>query len=42
MRDAFVPSYRVMNGDQVIDGTAQKEAGVTESLYKMLCRCADR
>jgi alkylation response protein AidB-like acyl-CoA dehydrogenase len=35
VRDAFVPSYRVMNGDQVIDGTAQKEAGVTEPLYKM-------
>jgi alkylation response protein AidB-like acyl-CoA dehydrogenase len=33
VRDAFVPSYRVMNGDQVIDGTAQKEAGVTEPLY---------
>jgi 3-hydroxy-9,10-secoandrosta-1,3,5(10)-triene-9,17-dione monooxygenase len=35
VRDAFVPSHRVMNGDHVIDGTAQKEAGVTESLYKM-------
>jgi len=35
VRDAFVPSYRVMNGDQVIDGTAQKEAGVSEALYKM-------
>lgn len=22
--DAFVPSYRVMDGDQVIDGTAQR------------------
>jgi alkylation response protein AidB-like acyl-CoA dehydrogenase len=35
VRDAFVPDYRVMNGDKVIDGTAQKEAGVTDSLYKM-------
>ncbi|MGH3636464.1 MAG: acyl-CoA dehydrogenase family protein, partial [Mycobacterium sp.] len=35
VRDVSVPDYRVMNGDQVIDGTAQKEAGVTESLYKM-------
>ncbi|CCF63193.1 acyl-CoA dehydrogenase family protein [Nocardia cyriacigeorgica] len=35
VKDAFVPSYRVMNGDHVIDGTAQKECGVTETLYKM-------
>ncbi|TSE02195.1 hydroxylase [Skermania sp. ID1734] len=35
VRDAFVPNYRVMNGDHVIDGTAQKEYGVTETLYKM-------
>ncbi|WP_280215156.1 acyl-CoA dehydrogenase family protein [Nocardia cyriacigeorgica] len=35
VKDAFVPSYRVMNGDHVIDGTAQKEYGVTETLYKM-------
>ena len=35
VRDAFVPDYRVMNGDHVIDGTAQKEAGVTQPLYKM-------
>lgn len=35
VKDAFVPSYRVMNGDHVIDGTAQREYGVTETLYKM-------
>ncbi|MFE3545293.1 acyl-CoA dehydrogenase family protein [Nocardia sp. NPDC059177] len=35
VKDAFVPDYRVMNGDHVIDGTAQKEYGVTETLYKM-------
>ncbi|WP_278265644.1 acyl-CoA dehydrogenase family protein [Nocardia sp. AG03] len=35
VEDAFVPDYRVMNGDHVIDGTAQKEYGVTETLYKM-------
>ncbi|MFD4440091.1 acyl-CoA dehydrogenase family protein [Nocardia sp. NPDC058519] len=35
VKDAFVPDYRVMNGDYVIDGTAQKEYGVTETLYKM-------
>ncbi|MBF6440388.1 acyl-CoA dehydrogenase family protein [Nocardia cyriacigeorgica] len=35
VKEAFVPSYRVMNGDHVIDGTAQKEYGVTETLYKM-------
>ncbi|RPA02544.1 acyl-CoA dehydrogenase family protein [Gordonia sp. OPL2] len=33
--DAFVPSYRVMNGDEVIDGTAQRDYGATETLYKM-------
>ncbi|AFA75128.1 putative pigment production hydroxylase [Gordonia polyisoprenivorans VH2] len=35
VKDAFVPSYRVMNGDHVIDGTAQREAGMTETLYRM-------
>ncbi|AQA25057.1 hydroxylase [Rhodococcus sp. MTM3W5.2] len=35
VRDAFVPSYRVMDGDEVINGTAQKNAGMTETLYKM-------
>ncbi|WP_280224808.1 acyl-CoA dehydrogenase family protein [Nocardia farcinica] len=35
VKDAFVPSYRVMNGDHVIDGTAQRQYGVTETLYKM-------
>ncbi|MFW0786947.1 acyl-CoA dehydrogenase family protein [Gordonia sp. CPCC 206044] len=35
VKDAFVPSYRVMNGDHVIDGTAQREYGVTATLYKM-------
>ncbi|MFC4128565.1 acyl-CoA dehydrogenase family protein [Nocardia rhizosphaerae] len=33
--DAFVPDYRVMNGDHVIDGTAQREYGARETLYKM-------
>lgn len=35
VRDAFVPDYRVMNGDHVIDGTAQQQAGVDKTLYKM-------
>ncbi|GAA4485124.1 acyl-CoA dehydrogenase family protein [Rhodococcus olei] len=35
VKDAFVPDYRVMNGDHVIDGTAQREYGVTDTLYKM-------
>ncbi|WYY18705.1 hydroxylase [Gordonia malaquae] len=35
VKDAFVPSYRVMNGDHVIDGTAQAEAGMTSTLFKM-------
>lgn len=33
--DAFIPDYRVMNSQEVIDGTAAKEYGVTETLYKM-------
>ncbi|MBJ8344713.1 acyl-CoA dehydrogenase family protein [Antrihabitans sp. YC2-6] len=35
VRDAFVPSYRVMDGDEVINGTAQRNSGRTETLYKM-------
>lgn len=35
VRDAFVPSYRVMDGDEVIDGTAQRTAGMTGTLYRM-------
>ncbi|AKC37319.1 putative hydroxylase [Mycolicibacterium phlei] len=35
VRDAFVPSYRVMDGDEVIDGTAQRNAGMTDTLYRM-------
>lgn len=32
---AFVPEYRVMRGADVMDGTAAKEFGVTETLYRM-------
>lgn len=35
VKDVFVPSYRVMDGDQVIDGTAQRDAGMTDTLYRM-------
>ncbi|MEU9806669.1 acyl-CoA dehydrogenase family protein [Mycobacterium sp. NPDC050853] len=35
VKDAFVPSYRVMDGDEVIDGTAQRKAGMTDTLYRM-------
>ncbi len=35
VKDAFIPEYRVMNGGAVIDGTAAKEYGVTETLYRM-------
>ncbi|MGE2834746.1 acyl-CoA dehydrogenase family protein [Mycobacterium sp. SMC-4] len=32
---AFVPDYRTMDGMKVMDGTAQREAGMTEPLYLM-------
>ena len=35
VRDAFVPSYRTMDATKVMDGTAQREAGMTETLYLM-------
>ncbi|OBF53524.1 acyl-CoA dehydrogenase family protein [Mycolicibacterium monacense] len=35
VRDAFVPAYRTMDGMKVMDGTAQLEAGMTKTLYKM-------
>lgn len=33
--DAFVPAYRTMDALQVMDGTAQRDAGMTEPLYLM-------
>ncbi len=33
--DAFIPDYRVMKSQDVIDGVAAKEYGVTETLYRM-------
>src|SRR5215203_6367857 len=35
VRDAFVPDYRVMDATEVMDGTAQRKAGMTETLYLM-------
>ncbi|BBY60993.1 acyl-CoA dehydrogenase family protein [Mycolicibacterium sarraceniae] len=35
VKDAFVPDYRVMDAFKVMDGTAQREAGMTETLYLM-------
>jgi alkylation response protein AidB-like acyl-CoA dehydrogenase len=35
VKDAFVPSYRTMDAMKVMDGTAQREAGMTETLYLM-------
>ena len=35
VRDAFVPDYRVMDATEVMDGTAQRKAGMTKPLYLM-------
>ncbi|WNG79675.1 acyl-CoA dehydrogenase family protein [Mycobacterium sp. ITM-2016-00316] len=35
VKDAFVPAYRTMDAMKVMDGTAQREAGMTETLYLM-------
>lgn len=35
VRDAFVPAYRTMDAMKVMDGTAQREAGMTDTLYLM-------
>jgi 3-hydroxy-9,10-secoandrosta-1,3,5(10)-triene-9,17-dione monooxygenase len=33
--DAFIPHYRVMNAAEVMDGTTQRESGLTQPLYQM-------
>ncbi|MDH6245103.1 acyl-CoA dehydrogenase family protein [Mycobacterium sp. OTB74] len=35
VKDAFVPTYRTMDATKVMDGRAQVEAGMTETLYLM-------
>ncbi|AEF38217.1 MULTISPECIES: acyl-CoA dehydrogenase family protein [Mycobacteriaceae] len=35
VQDAFVPGYRTMDGLKVMDGSAQREAGMTNPLYLM-------
>jgi alkylation response protein AidB-like acyl-CoA dehydrogenase len=35
VKDAFVPTYRTMDAMKVMDGSAQIEAGMTKTLYKM-------
>lgn len=35
VQDAFVPAYRTMDGLKVMDGSAQREAGMTDPLYLM-------
>ena len=35
VKDAFVPDYRTMDAMEVMDGTAQRKAGMTEPLYLM-------
>ncbi len=35
VHDAFVPDYRTMDATEVMDGTAQRKAGMTKPLYLM-------
>src|ERR1700759_4828694 len=35
VKAVFVPAYRTMDATKVMDGTAQREAGMTEPLYLM-------
>lgn len=35
VKDAFIPDYRVMDGEGVVDGSIARDYGVTETLYKM-------
>jgi alkylation response protein AidB-like acyl-CoA dehydrogenase len=35
VRDAFIPDYRTMDATEVMDGTAQRKAGMTSTLYLM-------
>ncbi|MGE2731057.1 acyl-CoA dehydrogenase family protein [Mycolicibacterium vaccae] len=35
VKDAFIPDYRTMDANEVIDGTAQIKAGMTKTLYRM-------
>ena len=35
VRDAFVPDYRVMKAEEVKNGTAQRNSGLTQNLYLM-------
>lgn len=35
VRNAFVPDYRTMDAFKVMDGSAQREAGMTDTLYLM-------
>jgi len=35
VRDAFVPDYRTMDAGEVMDGTAQRKAGMSSTLYLM-------
>jgi 3-hydroxy-9,10-secoandrosta-1,3,5(10)-triene-9,17-dione monooxygenase len=35
VKDAFVPDYRAMNAAEVMDGTAQRKSGLTQTLYQM-------
>ncbi|RAY13355.1 hydroxylase [Actinomadura craniellae] len=40
VRDAFVPSYRTLHYSKVVDGSAPREAGLTNPIYHVPFSCA--
>lgn len=39
IEDTFIPEYRVMEYDRLIDGTQVREAGLSQTLYRMPWSC---
>ncbi len=40
VKDAFIPSYRIVHNSKLVDGSQPKDAGLTNPLYHMPFSCA--